>query len=222
MRCSNAAVPLAGAALVAMLASCSGAQPQAGTPGTAPPSQGAPATKSTAASATSTADQLASCVLTPAEVKESFAEWIGPGDVAISLEDTADFTCRYQVSEGSFNLGGAGIVVERTAYDDPELRGTKVYNVSATWGGGTPEEVFSSTTAAWKKLASADGRGAPITPHPEIGGGAVFNGETQIVVAPRADYWYSVTITAKKPNPKYEGSLVAAAKAIDKKVSSGS
>src|SRR3712207_5032073 len=98
MRYFNIAVPLAGAALVVVLASCSGAQQQAETPRTAAQSQATPSAKSTGAvSATPTADQLASCVLTPAEVKEAFAEWIGPGDVAISLEDTVDFTCRYQV-----------------------------------------------------------------------------------------------------------------------------
>jgi hypothetical protein len=222
-------VPLAGATLVMMLASCSGAQPQAGPAATAPPSQTAPATQAAATtSATPTEDQMASCVVTPAEVKAAFADWIGPGDVTIDLENTAPHTCSYLMPPGSLQLNGKGkkapssdtthINIDRTSYTDPVPKSAGIYDTHVSWGGTTPEQVFKSTEEAERALAKASKRGAVVTTHPEIGGGAVFSGEGEITVATRAPYWYSGGVSGTKGDALYEPAMVALATAINAKV----
>lgn len=232
MRMSVVGGPLLYAVTFAMLiTSCAGgSQPETPTPPAE--SDVSSSTKPTSSpSATITEDKFASCVLTPAEVKAAFSEWIGPGEITITPEYSAPHTCWYTTPANSLLLDGKGkivpstdtrsIQIDRTAYSDPVLKSAGIYNTKVTWGGPTPEEVFASTEKAEKELAVASKRGAVVKTYPDIGGGAVFSGEAQITVATKTDYWYSVGISGTKGDARYESAMVAIARAINEKVAAG-
>jgi hypothetical protein len=225
--------PLLYAVTFAMLiTSCAGGS-QAETPTPNPAeSELSSSTKPTSThSATLTEDKFASCVLTPAEVKAAFAEWIGPGEITITPEYSAPHTCWYTTPPNSLLLDGKGrivpstdtrsIQIDRTAYTDPVPKSAGIYSTKVTWGGATPEEVFASTEKAEKELAVASKRGAVVKTYPDIGGGAIFSGEAQITIATKADYWYTVGISGTKGDARYESAMVAIAKAINEKIAAG-
>lgn len=222
MRLSAAGATLAGVAMVLVISACATTETQPG--GTPPLASSAAATQRNATPPPSAAnDELSTCILTPAEVKQAFAEWVGSGEVTVT--SIAPDVCQYDLPPGSLKLNGKGelnpsastgnISIGRTAYTNTDRVRSGVGNISVTWGGGTPDEVFASSSAAFKEFASRSA-----TTYPETG--TASTGAGMITVATKGPHWYTAQIVLAVGDPGYEPAMAALGEAISAKVAAGS
>ncbi len=92
---------------------------------------------------------LASCALSASEVQKALQPWLGPGEVAIDLDDirTGNNQCSYTLPKGSLTLSGDGrkvlngsfepsVVIHRYRYDDDSgvVHSMGIYNVDRDFG----------------------------------------------------------------------------------------
>jgi hypothetical protein len=215
------------------MTSCSGSQPATSpaassmSPIPAQTTQQA-ANAPTAAPAASAANTQGPCVLSPAEVKAAFAEWIGPGEVSINAEYTGNERCTYSLPAGSLPLNGHGgkviagdssasISIDRYEYAKPKDLEIGVLQTRRKYGGTTPAQVFNSVTIAQTDVNAASGSKSVVEAHPEIGGGAVIDGAAEFTLAGTGAYWYQGGISGVSGDPGYVPALINLAKAINAK-----
>lgn len=222
MRLSAAGTTLAGVALVLLIPACATTETQPG--GTRAQASSAAATERNANPSPSAADdELTSCILTPTEVKQAFAEWVESGEVTVT--SIAPDVCQYDLPPESLKLNGKGeinpsastgkISIGRTAYTNTDRVRAGVGNISVTWGGGIPEEVFASSSAAFKELAPRSA-----TTYPETG--TASTGAGMITVATKGPHWYTAQIVLAVGDTGYEPAMAALGEAISAKVAAGS
>jgi hypothetical protein len=221
MKLSVAGTTLGGVALVILISSCGTAEPRSGGASALAPSTAA--TQQNTNPAPSAANDVpTSCILTPAEVKQAFAEWVGPGEVTVT--STTPDICQYDLPPGSLKLNGSGkvnpaasvgkISIGRTAYANSERVRAGVGNISVTWGGATSDEVFASSSSAFKQLAPKSATSYPENRTASTGAG-------MITVATKGPHWYTAQILLAAGDAGYEPSMTALGEAINAKVSAG-
>lgn len=221
MKLSVAGTTLAGVALVILISSCGTSEPQSGSASALAPSTAA--TQQNANPAPSAVDDVPTrCILTAAEVKQAFAEWVGPGEVTVT--STTPDICEYNLPAGSLKLNGSGkinpsasagkIFIGRTAYANTERVRAGVGSISGTWGGATSDEVFASSSSAFKELAPKSATSYPENSTASTGGG-------MITVATKGPHWYTAQILLAAGDAGYEPAMAALGKAINANVSAG-
>jgi hypothetical protein len=204
-------------ALLLLLASCSSTMPQ----GQAPPSNStSPAQHPVVTPVEPSAESDPGCLLTPAQVQKTFAEWIEYGDVTINRESSGGRLCTFALPPGSLRQGdgasvvgqgsGPSIVIYRYPYDE----GTIMSSALREYGGSTAQAVFTSASSVYSDIARQDGETEHFQTYPSIGGGLVTNGVGGFVLAGPGQAWYGVTITNTQQSSEYGTALVELAEAI--------
>lgn len=189
-----------------------------------------PAEGTATPAATEAEEEMGNCLISPSEVKDAFAEFIGSGDVTLKESGSPD-VCLYTMPVGSLALNGHGtpesrvgnptVQISRIAYNEPTLASAGGNGTKVSWGGPTPEAVFMSADKAFTELATTAQRGAVVKVHPELGAGAVWDGAGTIVLAAEGEHWYTVTIILAKGDASYEEAMVALAESINAKAVRG-
>ncbi|MFW0775264.1 hypothetical protein ACLRGI_19105 [Paenarthrobacter nitroguajacolicus] len=170
-----------------------------------------------------------SCALSVSEVQTALEPWLGPGEVAIDLDDnrTGNNQCSYILPKGSLALdgdgrkvlngsSGPGFVIHRYRYDDDSgvVHGMGVYNVDREYGGKTPKELFDSVSIAVRDIEKAQGTDKGVQFLWSKDGGIVTDGRSGVYVAGPGDYWYSAGLGGMKADYSYAPSLIELGKML--------
>lgn len=222
-----------GMAVLLLVAGCSAPGSGSGTNEFAQPRAGSGSGTTTPAN-----PALASCVLSASEVQTALEPWLGPGEVAIDLDDTrtGNNQCSYTLPKGSLTLSGDGrkvlnsssfepsFVIHRYRYDDDSgvVHSMGIYNVDRDFGGKTPKAVFDSVSIAVRDVEKAAGTDKGVQFLWSEDGGLVTDGRSKVYVAGPGDYWYTAGIGGMKPDYSYASSLIELGKMLFTKGGSGS
>lgn len=181
-----------------------------------------------------TDDPRAGCVLSPEELKAALGEIVGPGAIVINDEYTGQSqhtgtnVCSYKLPVGSLTKKGAGgkvlaggdeasFTISRYTYASNYKGSMGVYNVHRDFGGSTAEQILDSWFVAERDTKEAQrGKQAAdlVRKVPNIGMGAVSDGEGGIIVTTDGRYWFDAGISGVAASPAYEAGALAVARLL--------
>lgn len=186
----------------------------------APPEPVAQPTEVAVSETTSTA-----CVVSAEQVGQAFTAFIPSGDVVIDSEGSLNERCVYTFPPGFLapsddgpevmsGTDGASFTLTKYAYADDHSIESGVYDVTRTFGGSTPQEVYGSSYIATHDVSAATSYGVETLRYPKIGAGLVSDGQSEFILAGTGSYWYEGGIGGMKVNPKYNKALVELASLV--------
>lgn len=160
----------------------------------------APSAAGTAASVSSapTTEQSrvhseSACLLSTQELGSLVAPlYTGPVEIEIDNygDGYIDGRCHYLLDGSS---GGAGFEITAQRYSDNVVFTTSSSSFEFDYGGSSPEQVVSSSAAAFEGQLNPGSDG--FASYPDIGAGMVTNERSQLILAGTGEYWYAGTVS---------------------------
>lgn len=168
-----------------------------------------PAT-STAVSANAGGAIAPPCPLSLDFIRTTTAPVLGDGPVSTKTYPNGD--CSYVLSSGA----KVGIVIY--PYSKNEILSVGVGGAYGTtdqkYGGSSPQQVYSSTRAAYQAIAAVDPGRNGFADYPTIGGGLVTNNMGEFVLAGLKGCWYTGVFSNTKGDTAYNDPSVKIAQAL--------
>jgi hypothetical protein len=136
--------------------------------------------------------------------------------------------CSYTLPAGSLTKKGSGgkvisggdeasFTISRYTYASNYKGSMGVYNVHREYGGSTAEEIIDSWFIAERdtKEAQRGSKAADLVKKvPDIGSGAVSDGEGEIIVTTAGRYWFDAGISGVVASQAYEAGALAVARLL--------
>jgi hypothetical protein len=180
-------LPVAVVFVAALASACGGDKTtQATSSATATSSVATTATQATAAPAATEPPPGGStevvCPLTVEQVTTAIGT-VFPGPVTLEEEPGAP-GCSFKVADEQW------LHVAVAPYSANQLATIVINDMTAQYGGTTPQQVFDSAAKAFQSAADASGGERKFEQYPDIGGGVVSDGVGGFVLAGTHDFWY--------------------------------